>query len=504
MNKTYTDHEGRMFHSIQAMGDYWGVPESTLHNRLFNLKMPVKDALTMNAEQTFKIRFACEDHLGNKYESKAKMCEAYGIPRAVYFSRIGLGWSVKDALTTPIMKVPSTSIAAVDHTGRKFDSVNAMCKFWKISRSTYRARIDQGWTIKDALTKPKKKTDMARQSWTDHLGNKYESLNKMCEAYGINHYIFNTRYKKLGWPLERCLTEPLVIASREVTDEFGHTFLSATDAANFYKLPSYCFQDRNFTTKSFRRAVDAAFKDYRIAGTDITVKKIVSWPFFLCIENNSEIMLDLREILDMYHNSPEFQPVPARITKDDYFKVLKLIKFPVYQVKIKDKQKLMTYWEIMKYVHDTNFGLSAGTYHNQTNTRGYMNTMDNTKYYDIYLWIPGGAGDYPDDIVLHVSEGTGDNLLPEDIDEGWTDYVDYEIFTKDSGINDPEDSGMVMLTKPLRKQYASLDEILPEVYAEAFGEEPAVTRYLNGGPDNRAEISADEFQKILEEKGVFS
>ena len=30
--------------------------------------------------------------------------------------------------------------------------------------------------------------------------------------------------------------------------------------------------------------------------------------------------------------------------------------------------------------------------------------------------------------VFHVREGSGENLLPEDVEEGYTDYIYYDIF----------------------------------------------------------------------------
>lgn len=45
----------------------------------------------------------CTDHLGNVYASKGAMVRAYGISINTYNGRIYLGWSQKEALTTPSM-----------------------------------------------------------------------------------------------------------------------------------------------------------------------------------------------------------------------------------------------------------------------------------------------------------------------------------------------------------------------------------------------------------------
>lgn len=61
------------------------------------------------------------------------------------------------------------------------------------------------------------------------------------------------------------------------------------------------------------------------------------------------------------------------------------------------------------------------------------------------VYVPNG------DRVLHIMEGTGDNLLPEDRKEGYVDYINYEVFRV--GFEDQEPAliddcgGMVMLPK---------------------------------------------------------
>ena len=48
--------------------------------------------------------------------------------------------------------------------------------------------------------------------------------------------------------------------------------------------------------------------------------------------------------------------------------------------------------------------------------------------------------------IVHITEGTGDNLLQEDIEEGYVDYIYYEVF--DLAYDFPEsDGGMVLTTE---------------------------------------------------------
>ena len=46
----------------------------------------------------------CRDHWGVVYNSKAEMCEAYGVSKELYAARISRGLSMKEALL-PVLKV---------------------------------------------------------------------------------------------------------------------------------------------------------------------------------------------------------------------------------------------------------------------------------------------------------------------------------------------------------------------------------------------------------------
>ena len=68
-----------------------------------------------------------------------------------------------------------------------------------------------------------------------------------------------------------------------------------------------------------------------------------------------------------------------------------------------------------------------------------------------------------------IIEGTGDSLLQEDIDAGYVDYVNYEIYATLEQARENEDAwsldgGMVYLTKLVQEQ--ELEDILIEIFHE--------------------------------------
>ena len=65
-----------------------------------------------------------------------------------------------------------------------------------------------------------------------------------------------------------------------------------------------------------------------------------------------------------------------------------------------------------------------------------------------------------DGYIYKISEGTGDNLMQKDIDDGYVDYIYYDVFSSLEDLNEDDitDGGMILLKK-LYKDH-SVEEIL--------------------------------------------
>lgn len=80
----------------------------------------------------------------------------------------------------------------------------------------------------------------------------------------------------------------------------------------------------------------------------------------------------------------------------------------------------------------------------------------------IYIYVPTFNQ------IVRISEGTGDNLLDEDIEAGYADYIYYEQCSVETDF--PEvDGGMVMLKELFRKQFNSTKDCIPNVLDMAYG-----------------------------------
>ena len=72
--------------------------------------------------------------------------------------------------------------------------------------------------------------------------------------------------------------------------------------------------------------------------------------------------------------------------------------------------------------------------------------------------------------LVRISEGTGDNLLDEDLDAGYVDYIYYEQYELGPDVRET-DGGQIMLTELFREKFTCTKEAIPEVLDMAFGDE---------------------------------
>lgn len=355
-SQTYIDHKGNKFSSLSEMARYWNISQSTLQRRLKTMNLSIEDALTKSTQE-LKHPEIITDHLGNKFSSKAAMCEYWGIPRQVFFSRMQIGWSLEDCLSKPLGYQPKNSKQITDHIGQTFESISDMCKYWKIGRTTYNARIKSGWSIEEALTKSKKEINVTQQPCVDHLGQKFASQNEMCRHYNITRHALFSRIHTLGWPLEKALTEPLVINCKECEDFMHRKFPTAKDMAHYYGLPEYKFHHKDITINNIISCIIKYYKPGKIF-SNVIIKKLIDFPYFLIEYNNQEFVWHIDKILNIYHND-NFSPLPDNQYSIADLEIKDCIEFPLYNVLYNQKPEIWDYWKIINYRKNTNFGLSA-------------------------------------------------------------------------------------------------------------------------------------------------
>ena len=142
---TYTIH-GKKYHGLGEVARTFKIPEGTLRKRLDN-------GLTM--DEALK-GYGVYDHLGLFYPTEEAMANFYGMSWSTYHRRKNEGWTIEDALTTPLRTSGNTNGRnTYDHKGNHYNSVKEMCKAYNIDYGTFYKRLKKGWSIPKALLTPK-------------------------------------------------------------------------------------------------------------------------------------------------------------------------------------------------------------------------------------------------------------------------------------------------------------------------------------------------------------
>lgn len=83
-------------------------------------------------------------------------------------------------------------------------------------------------------------------------------------------------------------------------------------------------------------------------------------------------------------------------------------------------------------------------------------------YGDLFIYVPEKRQ------IVRIAEGSGDNLLPEDVEKGYVDYIYYEQYELE--IDMPKaDGGQILLKRLLRDEYQCMADCIPVVLDMAYG-----------------------------------
>lgn len=245
------DHLGNEYPFKKAMCDAYGIKVVTFDNRIGRgwtledaLVRPVKVLSVTNGN-------ACTDHLGNEYPSRNALCRAYNINVTTFKRRISDGLSLEEALTIPVGVL--TGDVYKDHLGNEYPSKQAMCKAYNISIYTLKSRLTSGMSLGEALTTPIMKGKGV--SYKDHLGNSYPSREAMCKAYGIDIGVYWSRLSR-GLGLEETLTTPIgKLNSSCCTDHLGNKYASVEEMCKAYNIKSSVYFNRVMRGMSIKNAL---------------------------------------------------------------------------------------------------------------------------------------------------------------------------------------------------------------------------------------------------------
>lgn len=200
------DHLGYKFSSVKEMCVYHGINRTTYLARRAK-GCDVRLSLTGEGIEghNFGCKYnECEDHEGNKFRSIEAMCAYHGVNRSTYLSRRANGYDVRSSLTGEGIEGYriTNSKECEDHKGKKFSSVKAMCEHYGVTSYSYYTRLNRGLSLEECL----RSDNLGVKACTDHLGNEFTSLKAMCKYHGVNTSVY-IRRKNKGLSLEECLSK---------------------------------------------------------------------------------------------------------------------------------------------------------------------------------------------------------------------------------------------------------------------------------------------------------
>lgn len=127
-----------------------------------------------------------------KYKTFKEMCDAYGVKESTVKSRLKHGKSLKEAIenvdgrktrkrktkkkvTNPFkhMKVSDKvklMKSVTDHLGNRYESLDNMLSHYKITKRSYQARLKNNWTLEEILTTPMHKERVVNYTDVVDLG----------------------------------------------------------------------------------------------------------------------------------------------------------------------------------------------------------------------------------------------------------------------------------------------------------------------------------------------
>lgn len=160
----YVSPDGRQFRTLEELCDAYGVCQNTIRYRM-NHGKTLEEALNQVKYLRTNLRKQCRpangvyDHAGNHYDNMPQMLTAYNVSRGAFYYRRKKKHTLQECLEGykhTRTRCRTRCIRSEDHLGNVFESVKEMCEHYGITPTTYCKRIERGYTVEQALTKPVK------------------------------------------------------------------------------------------------------------------------------------------------------------------------------------------------------------------------------------------------------------------------------------------------------------------------------------------------------------
>lgn len=239
-----TDNEGNTFDTYNDLAAHYGfasfakmaeahdIPPHILRGRISRSHMPLTKAISKG----YKPAKPCVDHLGNKFDSEFHRARCYGQKYELVQKRLQKGMSLKDALT--IKPKRGRWLNITDNKGNVFHAVSELADYYNLSRTLVYSRYQKGLPMEKILHKGKLQQSQGNPV-KDHYGNKFESFEAMARYYEVPPTTLKRNIQQKG-SIAKALKALLPKYDHTATDHLSNTFASVENMSKYYNL-SYIY-----------------------------------------------------------------------------------------------------------------------------------------------------------------------------------------------------------------------------------------------------------------------
>ena len=152
-----------------------------------------------------------------------------------------------------------SSKVCYDHLGNRYNSIEEMCQAYSINKETFYTRTTKGWSIEDALTKPIKKMHMGA---IKYRGITYSNFTELCESFNMKPTVVQQRIK-LGWTLDRALNTATRAQNsnlKNIVEYKGIKYGSFSELCKAYNKPMTTVKYRILNGSSLEDALESEAK----------------------------------------------------------------------------------------------------------------------------------------------------------------------------------------------------------------------------------------------------
>jgi len=147
--------DGKSYFGYAQLSDAFGIHELTIAVRIRRQGWTLRQALELDAPPPTEFSGNAVTFQGRTFISERQMCRHFNVTPILFRARFyQMGWPMGEALgVVPRKRRPSRAKEVVVE-GRTFESRSAAARFYGINENSVKSRLNYGWSLEEALTTP--------------------------------------------------------------------------------------------------------------------------------------------------------------------------------------------------------------------------------------------------------------------------------------------------------------------------------------------------------------